>query len=42
LVIVKHGPQLPFELPHASAEGSLFGLRHARMLSARNQRNRKN
>ena len=30
LVIDKHGPQLSFELPHASAEGLLFGSRHAR------------
>jgi hypothetical protein len=42
LVIDKHGPQLPFELPHASAEGLLFGSRQARTVSARNKRNRKN
>jgi CelD/BcsL family acetyltransferase involved in cellulose biosynthesis len=33
LIIDKHGPKLPFELPHASAEGLLFGSRHARAIS---------
>ena len=42
LVIDKHGPQLPFELPHASAEGLLFESRQARTVSARNKRNWKN
>jgi hypothetical protein len=42
LVIDKHGPQLPFEPPHASAEGLLFGLRQARAVSTRNKRNREN
>jgi len=42
LVIVKHGPQLPFELPHATAEGSLFGSRPVRRKKALNKRNKKN
>jgi len=42
LVIDKHGPQLPFELPHAPAEGLFFGLRRAREVSTRNKRNREN
>jgi hypothetical protein len=38
LIIDQHGPQLPFELPHASAEGLFFGLRQTRTVSARNKR----
>jgi hypothetical protein len=42
LVIDKHRPQLPFQLPHTSAEGLLFALRHARGTSTRQKRNREN
>ena len=42
LVIDKHRPQLPSELPHTSAEGLLFALRHARRTTTREQRNREN
>ncbi len=42
LVIDKHRPQLPFQLPHTSAEGLLFALRHTRRTSTRQQRNREN
>jgi hypothetical protein len=37
LIIDKHQPQLPFEVPHASAEELRFGSRHTRRSSARNK-----
>jgi hypothetical protein len=42
MVIVEHRPQLPFRVPHASAEGLVFALRHVRQWAAPKQRNRKN
>ena len=41
-VIDQHRPQLPSGLPHTSAEGLLFALRHTRRTSTRQKRNREN